>query len=147
MRTSAATTSIHYTADDGSIKDADKDDVVLQSAVYVLGRRKDLARTVTTRTEAESDLDAADEGCEIYLRLPQLQILQEATQPAKFAGAAWENRRHLTSQCGFLCTATEENFMDGHAAPCNRISWHSKKCPRIRSKLNQYRPWSSAKTR
>ena len=37
-------------------------------------------------------------------------------------GAAWANRRDLTSQCGFLCIATEENLMDGHAVPRNPIS-------------------------
>ena len=39
--------------------------------------------------------------------------------------AAWANRRDLTSQCGFLYIATEENLMDGHAVPCNTISRHS----------------------
>ena len=33
-----------------------------------------------------------------------------------FCDAAWANRRHLTSQCGFSCAATEENLMDGHSA-------------------------------
>ena len=47
-----------------------------------------------------------------------------------FCGAAKANRRDLTSQCGFLCAATEENLIDGHSAPCNPISWHSKKCSR-----------------
>ena len=37
----------------------------------------------------------------------------------------------MTSQCGFLCVATEEDVIHGHAALCNLISWQSKKCPRV----------------
>ena len=48
-----------------------------------------------------------------------------------FADAAWANRRDLTSQCGFLCVATEADMIDGKAAPCNPIAWHSKQCPRV----------------
>ena len=48
-----------------------------------------------------------------------------------FCDAAWLNRRDLTSQCGFLCAATGENLVDGHSAPCNPVSWHSKKCPSV----------------
>ena len=51
--------------------------------------------------------------------------------------AAWANRRHLTSQCGFLCAATEEDLMDGHAAPCSSISWHRKDMSQCRSKLEK----------
>lgn len=48
-----------------------------------------------------------------------------------FADAAWANRRDLTSQCGYLCVATETDMIEGKAAPCNPIAWHSKQCPRI----------------
>ena len=48
-----------------------------------------------------------------------------------YADAAWANRRDLTSQCGYICVATEKEILNGSAAPCNPIAWHSKQCPRV----------------
>ena len=60
-------------------------------------------------------------------------------QGTNFTTERWRNqclslfvmhRRDLSSPCGFLCAATEENLTDGHPAPCSPISWHSKTCRR-----------------
>ena len=48
-----------------------------------------------------------------------------------FADAAWANRKDLGSQCGYLCIRTERSLLDGSAAPCCPISWHSRRCPRV----------------
>ena len=48
-----------------------------------------------------------------------------------FADASWANRKHFGSQCGYLCVGTERSLMDGSAAPCCPISWHSRRCPRV----------------
>ena len=47
-----------------------------------------------------------------------------------FAGASWANRKDFGSQCGYLCVGTERSLLDGSAAPCCPISWHSR-CPRV----------------
>ena len=48
-----------------------------------------------------------------------------------FARAAWANRKDFGSQCGYLCIGTERSLLDGSAAPCCPISWHSRRCPRV----------------
>ena len=48
-----------------------------------------------------------------------------------FADASWANRKDLGSQCGYLCVGTERALLDGKAAPCCPISWHSHRCPRV----------------
>ena len=58
-----------------------------------------------------------------------------------FADAAWANRKDVGSQCGYLCIGTERSLLDGSAAPCCPISWHSRRCPRVA------RPSGSAETR
>ena len=45
--------------------------------------------------------------------------------------ASWANRKDLGSQCGYLCVRTERALLDGLAAPCCPISWHSRRCPRV----------------
>ena len=35
------------------------------------------------------------------------------------------------SQCGYLCVGTETSLLDGSAAPCSLISWHSRRCLRV----------------
>ena len=48
-----------------------------------------------------------------------------------FADASWANRKDVGSQCGYLCVGTESSPLDGSAAPCCLISWHSRRCPRV----------------
>ena len=48
-----------------------------------------------------------------------------------FADASWANRKDFGSQCGYLCVGTERSLLDGSAAPCCPISWHSRRCPRV----------------
>ena len=48
-----------------------------------------------------------------------------------FVDASWANRKDFRSQCGYLCVGTERALLDGSAAPCCPISWHSRKCPRV----------------
>ena len=48
-----------------------------------------------------------------------------------FVDAAWANRKNFGSQCGYLCIGTERSLLDGSAAPCCPISWHSRRCPRV----------------
>ena len=48
-----------------------------------------------------------------------------------FADASWANRKDFGSQCGYLCVGTERALLDGGAAPCCPISWHSRRCPRV----------------
>ena len=48
-----------------------------------------------------------------------------------FADAAWANRKDFGSQCGYLCIGTERSLLDGSAAPCCPISWHSRRCRRV----------------
>ena len=48
-----------------------------------------------------------------------------------FADAAWANRKDFGSQCGYLCIGTERSLLNGSAAPCCPISWHSRRCPRV----------------
>ena len=48
-----------------------------------------------------------------------------------YADAAWANRKDLGSQCGFLCVGTDAKLLEGKAAPCCPISWHSRRCPRV----------------
>ena len=48
-----------------------------------------------------------------------------------FSDAAWANRKDFGSQCGYLCIGTERSLLDGSAAPCCPISWHSRRCPRV----------------
>ena len=56
-----------------------------------------------------------------------------------FADASWANRKDFGSQCGFLCVGTERSLLDGSAAPCCPISWHSRRCPRVLLKLKRQR--------
>ena len=48
-----------------------------------------------------------------------------------FADAAWANRKNFGSQCGYLCIGTERSLLDGSAANCCPVSWHSRQCPRV----------------
>ena len=48
-----------------------------------------------------------------------------------FADASWANRKIFGSQCGYLCVGTERSLLDGSAAPCCPIAWHSRRCPRV----------------
>ena len=48
-----------------------------------------------------------------------------------FADASWANRTNFGSQCGYLCVGTERSLLDGSAALCCPISWHSRRCPRV----------------
>ena len=48
-----------------------------------------------------------------------------------FADASWANRKDFGSQCGYLCVGTERALLDGSAAACCPISWHSRRCPRV----------------
>ena len=48
-----------------------------------------------------------------------------------FADASWANWKDFGSQCGYLCVGTERSLLDGSAAPCCPISWHSRKCSRV----------------
>ena len=48
-----------------------------------------------------------------------------------FADVAWANMKAFGSQCGYLCIGTERSLLDGCAAPCCPISWHSRGCPRV----------------
>ena len=48
-----------------------------------------------------------------------------------FAVASWANRKDFGSQCGYLCVGTDRSLLDGSAASCCPISWHSHRCPRV----------------
>ena len=48
-----------------------------------------------------------------------------------FADASWANRKDFGSQCGYLHVGTERSLLDGSAAPCCPISWHSRRCPSV----------------
>ena len=48
-----------------------------------------------------------------------------------FADASWANRKDFGSQCGYLCVGKERSLLDGSAAPCCLVSWHSRRCPRV----------------
>ena len=48
-----------------------------------------------------------------------------------FADASWAHRKDVGSQYGYLCVGTERVFLDGSAAPCCPISWHSRRYPRV----------------
>ena len=48
-----------------------------------------------------------------------------------YADAAWANRKDMGSQCGYLVVGTERALLQGRAAPCCPISWHSRRCPRV----------------
>ena len=48
-----------------------------------------------------------------------------------FADASCANRKDFGSQCGYLCVGSERSLLDGSAAPCCPVSWHSRKCPKV----------------
>ena len=48
-----------------------------------------------------------------------------------FADASWANRKDFGSQCRYLCVGTERSLLDGSAAPCGPVSWHSGRCPGV----------------
>ena len=48
-----------------------------------------------------------------------------------FADASWANRKDFGSQCGYLFVGTQRSLLDGSAAPCCPVPWHSRKCPRV----------------
>ena len=80
----------------------------------------------------DKDVDGAEFVGEICSHLAEDKLhyrMLKKPMLVTCGGAAWANRRDLTNQCGFLCITTEENFMDGHAVPCNPVSWHSVQGP------------------
>ena len=61
------------------------------------------------------------------IRIPKLQSVSFAC----WADASWANRRDLSSTCGYVVAAVENQFLKNDASPVAIVSWYSKKCPRM----------------
>ena len=89
----------------------------------------DTSKTATGQPLKDVNRLVRQAHCEASDKLHYLVISDPVF--VSFADAAWANRKDFGSQCGHLCVGTERALLDGSAAPCCPISWHSRRCPRV----------------
>ena len=89
----------------------------------------DTSKTATGQSLKEVNRLVRQAHCEASDKLHYLVISEPVF--VSFADASWANRKDLGSLRGCLCVGTERSLLDGSAAPCCPLSWHSRRCPRV----------------
>ena len=97
-----------------------------QSMIQLLAPLSLIDTSKTAKGQSLKDLNqlVRQAHCEASDKL-HFPVISDAVF-VSFADASWANRKDFGSQCGYLCVGTERSLLDGSAAPCCPISWHSR---------------------
>ena len=89
----------------------------------------DTSKTATGQSLKDLNLLVRQAHCEASDKL-HYPVISDPVFVA-FADASWAKWKDFGSQCGYLCVGIERPLLDGSAAPCCLVSWHTRRCPRV----------------